>query len=254
MKDSIKMVVTDLDGTLLRDDKTISEYTASVIKALRAKGILFTIATARPIRAVTEFLPFLEYDCAIYHNGAIVHDGKSPLDGFGIDNPGKTIHKILCDMPGSHIAVEANDAMFSNFDAERLWPGIQYEYTTDFSEVTFADKIIVEATSAAKCTMLSGYIPSDLYLIPSENSIAMIMNKNAKKSSGIASLAGAHGFGLDNVVAFGDDFNDIDMLKACGFGVAVENALPEVKSFAEYICSSNMEDGVASWIEKNLLQ
>ena len=53
----IKMIVTDLDGTLLKDDKSISTYTENVIKQLRNRGILFVVATARPIRAVKTFLP-----------------------------------------------------------------------------------------------------------------------------------------------------------------------------------------------------
>lgn len=62
---NIKMVVTDLDGTLLRGDKTISEKTKNILTSLKKKGIPFGIATARPIRSVKNFLPFLSYDFAI---------------------------------------------------------------------------------------------------------------------------------------------------------------------------------------------
>ena len=68
---SIKMVVTDLDGTLLKDDKTISDFTAEVLDGIRSKGIKYVVATARPIRAVKYFLPFLDYDSAYIITGPL---------------------------------------------------------------------------------------------------------------------------------------------------------------------------------------
>ena len=56
------------------------------------------------------------------------------------------------------------------------------------------------------------------------------------------------------IAAFGDDFNDIGMLRLCGTGIAMENAIEEVKGVADEVCASNEKDGVAEWIEKNLLQ
>ncbi len=59
--------------------------------------------------------------------------------------------------------------------------------------------------------------------------------------------------GIDSVVAFGDDINDQEMVKNSGIGVAVANAIDEVKAVADYICDSNDNDGVAKWLEKNVL-
>ena len=60
------------------------------------------------------------------------------------------------------------------------------------------------------------------------------------------------GIGLKDMVAFGDDLNDIDMLKLCGKGIAVSNAIKEVLDIADDVTLSNDEDGVASWIERNI--
>ena len=73
---NIKMIVTDLDGTYLRTDKTISEYSRKIITECRNKGLLFIIATARPIRAVKDFLSESDYDGAIFHNGAVCKAGR----------------------------------------------------------------------------------------------------------------------------------------------------------------------------------
>lgn len=83
-----------------------------------------------------------------------------------------------------------------------------------------------------------------------KNLVAMIMNRQATKANGIKILAAHYGI---KIAAFGDDYNDIDMLQSCGIGIAMDNALPEVKAAADQICGSNEQDGVARWIADNLL-
>ena len=76
--------------------------------------------------------------------------------------------------------------------------------------------------------------------------------KNATKERAIENLCSYLNLPAEKIVAFGDDFNDIGMLKLCGKGVAMGNAISEVKSVADEICLSNEEDGVARWIEEHL--
>ncbi|MBQ7433328.1 MAG: HAD hydrolase family protein [Lachnospiraceae bacterium] len=61
-------------------------------------------------------------------------------------------------------------------------------------------------------------------------------------------------FDMEEIVAFGDDYNDIEMLRACGTGVAVGNALAEVKQAADEVCLTNEEDGVALWLTEHVLR
>ena len=129
---NIKMIVTDLDGTYLRTDKTISEYSRKIITECRNKGLLFIIATARPIRAVKDFLSESDYDGAIFHNGAVVKLGDEPFSGFGIPNPGKIISILQDAHPGLHVSVEMQDRLYVNFDPGNIWEGIEYTLT-DFT-------------------------------------------------------------------------------------------------------------------------
>ena len=250
----IKMIVTDLDGTLLKDDKSISTYAENVIKQLRDRGILFVVATARPIRAVKTFLPWVNFDAAIFHNGAVVMDHETILKKLGIKNPSKIANAILDDNPDYKIAVESNDVMYSNFNAGEIWPGIDYIKTSDFKELehSHAEKIIVDAHSVEDVNKLMKYMEDDLYMLPSENRIITIHNIQSSKMNGIKILAERYDISLDQIVTFGDDYNDIDMLRSCGMGVAVENALPEVKKAAREITESNEQDGVAKWLERFL--
>lgn len=251
----IKMIVTDLDGTYLRDDKSISEYTKSVIAGLRAKGIKFVIATARPVRAVRDFLPDVQYDAGAFHNGAVIMEGDARIGGMGIEGATELIAKILQECPQAHIATEVNDWLYANFDAGTIWPGTEFTYTADFAQIVgmTVDKVIIEAHSLEEMEQYQKFLPEELYLRLSENVIAMIMNKSATKSNSIRLLAERYDVSMEQVVAFGDDYNDIDMLQACGRGIAVENALDAVKEVADEVCGGNNEDGLAKWLEKKLL-
>lgn len=253
MMTEIRMVVTDLDGTLLRDDKSISAYTERVIEDVRRRGILFVIATARPIRAVKKFLPRISYDAAVFHNGAVVEDGDCRLGKTGIEEPLDIVTAVLRDRPDTRIAVESNDVMYSNFDAEEFWPGTSYTATEDFREIEglAADKIILEARSVEEMERFRPYLREDLYMQLSEGRLVTVHNKLSSKINAVRSIAERHGISLEQAVAFGDDYNDIEMLRGCGIGVAVENALEEVRAAAAQICGSNERDGVARWLEEN---
>lgn len=80
-----------------------------------------------------------------------------------------------------------------------------------------------------------------------------IMSTEATKWNGIKAMLEAVGIRQDEAVYFGDDYDDIEPLKNCGVGVAVSNAIGEVIEAADFITESNDEDGVAAYIEKNLL-
>jgi len=77
--------------------------------------------------------------------------------------------------------------------------------------------------------------------------------KEAEKMAAIRVIAGDEKFGIDEIAAFGDDYNDLEMIRKCGTGIAMANGIDEVKQAADYICGSNNEDGVGRWIEKNIL-
>lgn len=251
---AIKMVVTDLDRTLLKDDKTISTYTAETLEELRRKGIPFVVATARPERAVKNLLTFLKYDAAIFYNGAAVIAGDKALGESTIPNAGKIVEEILCARPESKISVESGGKLFSNLTEEELgaWKEFGWQGLDELGGAE-AHKILITGQSLEEMQGYQQYIPDELYMELCENTLIMVMNRQATKLNGIRLLAEHYGIGLDEVAAFGDDYNDIEMLSACGAGVAVDNALPEVKAAADTVCASNEQDGVARWIRENVL-
>jgi len=253
---NIKMIVTDLDGTLLRQDKTVSEYTASVFKRCRALGIKTVFATGRPIRAVSKWLNIdIQSDANVYHNGAVVYLSDKLYQEIGIEyDTACNVLKAASKLDDIKIAVEINDVLYANFDASTTWPGNDY-IMTDFSDLPKrpADKIIFITVDKAEINAIEQLLGDNLYWEIAENEILMVMNKNARKRNAIKKIADFFKIALTETVAFGDDYNDVEMLRECGAGVAVANAINECKAVANYICDTNENDGVAKWIDENVL-
>lgn len=249
------MIVTDLDGTLLKRDKTISEYTASIFRRCREKGIKIVIATARPIRSVKMLDLNINADAAVYHNGAITTIDDVLFQQTGIKP--ETVRNVICSVlqiADTQIAVEINDTQYANFDPSKIWPDCE-AVLSDFTDLPNlpADKIILQKTDNIPLSAMTRLFDDDLYWEISENEIYMIMNRNARKQNAVSALSAHFGIKLSEIAAFGNDYNDIEMLCACGIGATVSNAIEEAKAAADYICMSNDEDGVARWIEEHIL-
>ena len=254
---AIKMIATDLDRTLLRKDKTLSDYTMSIFRRCRAKGLKIVFATSRPMPAVVnfDFCRQIAPDASLYHSGAVIYAGNTCIERHSILP--QAVNKILLSAgrnAGIKLAIEVDDKNYGNFDPPDIWPGVEVN-RIDYANPPFlsADKIIFVDLKPDIIESISKILPENLYLEISENRIGMIMNKNATKSKGVARIAQYYGIPLSDVAAFGDDYNDIGMLRECGIGVAVANAIDETKAAADYICDTNDNDGMAKWLEENVL-
>ena len=201
---------------------------------------------------ITDIVP----DAVIYHNGAIVTAGDEIIAREGIEY--KTVKKILsraCEtLNDLNISVEINDVLYANFDVSIAWAGaVAVMENFDGLPHFDADKIIFATADKKIIGEIENLLPENLYTAVSENFLCMVMNKNAKKEIGVKRVAEHFDFVNDEIVSFGDDYNDVGMIGACGTGVAVENAIAEAKNAAKHVCGSNENDGVAKWIEENIL-
>lgn len=251
----IKMIVTDLDRTLLRTDKTISDYTANILKKCSERGIKVVIATARPKRTL-EYLCGISADALIVHNGAVVYVNNQIFHKFGIDSDIKNqiLQAIYHDYPNLNLSVEIDEVLYANFDVSLYWGNIPAT-RSDFTNLPdkSADKIIIGLSSPEEMRRFEKYLTKDLYIEANEGKLGLIMHKNATKKAAVKLVADHFGIDLSEIAAFGDDLNDIGMLKECGIGVAVANAFEEVKAAADFLCDSNDNDGVARWLQENIL-
>jgi Cof subfamily protein (haloacid dehalogenase superfamily) len=256
---SIKMIVTDLDGTLLHRDSAISDYTISVLRKCSAKGIKIAYATARDARDTIPALSQL-VDGFVYSNGAKAYVGDTLVNSRTIPMNDVRDFLIAAGNAGVKICVESNGIHYANFDITKYWVGWIPSYeNADFNTLDIEiEKILAVADTLDESKYVELFINKNLpdhlcFLVREEGLLMVIMHKEAIKSKGIAALAGHWGIKQTEIVAFGDDIIDIDLLEYCGIGVAVSNALNDVKAVADDICESNDNDGVAKWLEERIL-
>jgi len=268
----IKAVFMDLDNTLLRSDKGVSDYTVSVLRRCREQGIKVAFATARPRRAIDRISPTggidgtlaaIPRDGLVYHGGVAVEADGALIARNGIETATAKalIDALLTCWPNAALFLEVAETLHCNFDAGRIWHGIDY-IKTDFSAMPEGpiDKLLVGLPSngtvglpADMAEALPGLMPEGLTVTPERGGIAIITNEAATKRAGVVSLMNHWGIPLLYAAAFGDDMSDVSMLESVGWGVAVANALPQVKAIADRVCGSNDADGVARWLEQNAL-
>ena len=184
------MIVSDLDGTLLRRDKTISAYTARILEEARQKGYVFAPATARPVRNVRDDLPFLEYDAAVYHNGAVIAKGEKRLGAFTVREPMPLIWKLLERFPGLCLSAESEEIHYANYDVGCFWPGMPYVKTADFAELEgrFAEKLLIKVDAPEMMDQIAALLPEELYAELCENTLVMVMHRQASKKKSTANL------------------------------------------------------------------
>jgi len=254
--ENISIILSDLDGTLFRDDKSISDFTKETIRQAQAKGILFGICTSRAKINAVKFLDGIEPDILITNGGGIVYYQNKKIYNceFTVEEIRKLIEAAF-EVFGKDIVISADNehALYSNSREElgdKFWT---FNDFSDFRETCM--KMCIESLDKEKVEKVASVIGLDQidYLPFSDIPWYKLSKKAATKEKAIKELCRHLNIKSSEIAAFGDDFNDIGMLTLCGKGIAMENAIAEVKQAADEVCASNENDGVAKWIEENLL-
>ncbi|MCR4678617.1 MAG: HAD family hydrolase [Lachnospiraceae bacterium] len=243
-----RAVIVDLDRTLLRTDKTISEYSVQVLRGLRERGVLLFVATARPERAITEYLEQVDFQAWTTLNGART---ITPSEVFEDAIAGDSAAGILAQLDaidGAVISLETDDGIYSNVDIP-LWEPKVVDDMIAVASVHRVYKIIVSHPSIP-LDKLPVEMPSDVYCSVADGKLMQVMSAEATKWNGINEMLGAFGISPSEAVYFGDDNDDVEPIRLCGRGVAVSNALDCVKAVADAVAGSNDEDGVARYLEE----
>ena len=252
MSKSIKLIITDLDGTLLHSDKSISEHTESVFEKCREQGILTAFATARSENAARRFIDCIRPDIVISCGGALVkhHDSVIVRKQLSAETSKRIIDTCLALTGGQgEITVETDAGHFWNYHVKPDGDYSDCIYTdfVDFDFPTYKITAELETEELAKAVVREN--PECETLSFRGEKWRRFAAKGADKVSAISELCEHLQIGMENVIAFGDDYNDTQMLKAVGTGVAVENAPDEIKSAADFVTESNDSDGVANFLK-----
>lgn len=250
------MIITDLDNTLLRGDKSISQYTVSTLMKCRDKGIKIAFATARSTQAASRFLDQFTPDIFIGYGGAVSFSGEEIISRFDIpaDISSELISNCLREPEISYVHAINESVAYTNRPDSSDTDSSHYKYV-DFSlnkNISYLKISLVTPNPHIVERIASNYPMLDVLRYTGEN-LYRFANCNAIKWKAVKAVAEYFKINTDMIVAFGDDINDLEMIKNCGVGVAVENAIAEVKSVAKYICDINGNDGVAKWLEEHVL-
>lgn len=266
-----KLVALDMDGTLLREDKTISDRTKKAISDARAMGTTVVLATGRPIEGVRKFLKELDMltdkDYVLSYNGALVQKtsdkkviskvaltGKDALELYELSKElGVNIHAfsetlgLITPNMSKYTEVEAN---INDIEVKVI----------DMSTIK-EDDVIIKIMMIDEPEILGAAfdkLPKEIFekytVVRSTPYFLEFLNKKANKGVGVELLAKHLGIKQDEIITMGDAGNDSHMIEYAGLGVAMGNAFDEIKEIANYITDTNENDGVAKTIEKFILE
>ena len=252
-----KIVVLDLDGTLLRKDKTVSEETINTLIKFKEKNNKILFATARPPRDAYKYVPIALRDNPIicYNGACIIDQDKNILfkKEIGREDALKIL-KIAKEYGYNNICFEINDALYSTFDTTDFF-GNALNQIVDLERIEFDSvyKVIICSKSPIDNEFVKTISNIGKGIITDNGSLCQIMNKDVTKWTSISDLIKKENINEKDVIAFGDDYNDYEMIKNAGIGVAMENAEKCIKEIADAITDSNMNEGVSNFIKKELL-
>lgn len=253
----IKVIVLDLDQTLLRTDKTISDYSIDILTRCREMGKKIVYATARSTQASSKFFERFIPDVFVGYGGALVLVDNKIIYRFDIsaDISSQIIKECLAvPQISSILAVNESVALTNNIDVLAGKCTSHYTYTDSLLDYNYPYlKISVLSTSQVAVERIAAHYPMcDMLRYTNEN-LYRFANRDALKWNALKIIAEYYQLSTTMFVAFGDDINDLEMVEKCGIGISVANAIDEVKNVADYICETNDNDGVAKWLQENVL-
>ena len=256
------VVATDLDGTIVRSDGTISARTRDALDLAANAGATLVIVTGRPPRWMHDIaVKTGHHGLAVCANGALVYDLRTETivesHPLGVDVARELVTSLRTAIPGLGFAVETVDSEFGHEPAYRpRWP-------TDGALV--ADMEALLSRPLAKLLARHDGLDSDELLArarevvdeatatmthSSRDGLLEISAAGISKATTLAEVVARTSHAASDVVAFGDMPNDLPMLAWAGHSVAVANAHPDVLALVDEVTASNDDDGVALVLER----
>lgn len=272
---SIKLIATDLDGTLLAPDHvSITPRTMSALTKAHEMGVKIAISTGRTLSLIKEVhdkIPFADY--VIYSNGAAVYDCQRQETVYTQNIPVEKTQRIIELLEkfsvyyniytGGNIYMKktSDTSIFENADLPRDFLMHFLEtalLTDDMSEEMknkAAEQIIIYFASDECRKAISELLDElgNLHTVSSFSDNIEIMSDSASKGLAVKAICDILGCTAENAMTFGDAWNDCSMLEFAEYSFAMANGDEKCKQSAKFITDSNAQDGVAKMIEKYIL-
>jgi Cof subfamily protein (haloacid dehalogenase superfamily) len=262
-----KLMAVDIDGTLLDSHNVLRQETIDAISQGVSQGLIFMLATGRPIQGVQKFNEILGLDLPyITYNGAMVVMGASRNilyeqclsneDAQNIYKLGEAFHTTMIVWSQNNLYVSEMNERAGKYSELAKTPAT---LIGDVSEICKAGvtKILwydtVENIQAFQSD-IRDRLGDGVTCHTSKPYFLEFVDKNASKAIAMAKIGEHFGIQREEMIAIGDGENDLSMIEYAGLGVAMGNAIDEVKEKADYITLSNDENGVAHVIRTFVLQ
>lgn len=264
---TLRLVATDLDGTVLHSDGSVSDRTAAALRAAEDSGVMVVVATGRPPRWMRPIADALGHTgIAVCSNGAVVYDLHTDLviehTAISRDVVLAVAAAVRTAMPEVAFAIETRDAGFGREASYPVARDVDLESggvrIGSLDELVSDDvvKLLVRHKTLDPDGLLEAAreVAGGLAELThsSRTGLLEISATGVTKAATLARIADRHGIDPEDIVAFGDMPNDVPMLAWAGRGYAMANAHPEVLAATEHMAPSNDEDGVAQVVEELL--
>lgn len=258
----IKMVVTDIDGTIYTPQNGITKEVKDCIQNLCSNGIHVAIATGRTYGSAKHIADELGIKCPlICYQGGLVnsYDGEIlDVKYLNIDIAKEIINDFR--KRNIHLNVYVEDKLYVEDDNKYIKDyigdkGIDYFKVNSFEELDLT-KLNKLLAIRYDCKFIDNLIEElqqkypQIYVVKSFDYFCEIANKNATKGNAIKFLANKFGLSTENVLAIGDQNNDIEMVQTAGIGVAMGNGTKQIKEAADFITDTVQNNGFVKAIEK----
>ena len=259
----IKMIVVDLDGTILNNDSKVTNSTKEYLKKLKDNGYIITIATGRILSSAleaTDGASFASY--IITDNGSCVYNVQTSSFLFENYIDEETIKSCF--------NLYNDEYRYINFcSKDKIY---KYSENSTYNEITDKEKEYIinnENISQISINIKNINLIQQIYsdIVNKLKNVEVVIMRdsfsdkkwfdvmpiNCSKYNTINKLASYLGIKNEEIIAFGDGLNDVDMLKKCGYGVALQNALEEVKEVADDVTQlDHNNDGVINYLMEYL--
>lgn len=262
---SFRLLAFDLDDTLLLPDHSLSPRAISALTQLHERGVMVALASGRmlanmlPVAAQLPFAPAM-----VSYNGALVHVHAGDETAlYHRPVPAALSQRVIewAHERDLHLHFYENDHLYTNRIDDwkarvyREHTGANLIYESNFARFYGheATKLLI-ADDAERIEQLMSEAQNDflgeLTITRSRPIYLEFLHPSVDKGAGVQALCGHLEIEMENVAAFGDSYNDIEMLQSVGTAIVVENGFPAAKALADRICPPNSEDGVVQVLEE----
>ncbi len=260
-------VALDLDETTLGSDSRLTDRTRRALHAVYDAGLPIVIATSRPERVLSVLVgdDILQITSLVQMNGTIATGRagltgqfRSPIDRddaelcWAIANEMAPQARMTMEIDGTRFAVNHEDDINSLWAFNNASPTmvVSMEKAMDIGPAKVSINGLNNSLEELAKTLEHRLSENTVVFRAASAQFLNIVPRRATKSGAVAALLETADISLDDVLAFGDDYVDIDLIRDCGWSVAVDNAVSEIKSLARYGTASNDDHGVAMVLER----